>query len=106
MNFSKMSSLELRALQKNINQELKKREQKELRKARDQINKIAKSVGVPIKELMGVRARAAKNDAAAEVSVQYRHPDDASLKWTGRGRQPQWIKEWVESGKTLDDVRV
>ncbi|MBA4095048.1 MAG: histidinol phosphate phosphatase, partial [Candidatus Accumulibacter sp.] len=26
--------------------------------------------------------------------------------WTGRGRQPKWVKEWVEGGKSLDKLRV
>lgn len=38
--------------------------------------------------------------------VRYRNPDDASQAWTGRGRQPKWVSEWVQSGKTLDSLRV
>jgi DNA-binding protein H-NS len=38
--------------------------------------------------------------------VRYRHPDNADNQWTGRGRQPKWVKEWVESGKSLDKLRV
>jgi DNA-binding protein H-NS len=40
------------------------------------------------------------------VAVRYRHPDNASQQWTGRGRQPKWVKEWVEGGKSLDKLRV
>jgi hypothetical protein len=39
-------------------------------------------------------------------SRRYRHPDNASQQWTGRGRQPKWVKEWVEGGKSLDKLRV
>lgn len=38
--------------------------------------------------------------------VAYRHPGDLGLAWTGRGKQPRWITEWVESGKSLDALRV
>lgn len=26
--------------------------------------------------------------------------------WTGRGKPPRWIAEWVESGKSLEVLRV
>lgn len=40
------------------------------------------------------------------VAVQYLNLNDASQQWTGSGRQPKWVKEWIESGKSLDLVRV
>ena len=40
------------------------------------------------------------------VAVRFRNPDNASQQWTGRGRQPKWVKEWVEGGKSLDKLRV
>lgn len=102
MDLSSLPTAELRTLQESIKQELKKREQQEVDKARTQILAIAQSVGVPLKELMagGVRAK------TGTVAVQYRNPNDAAQQWTGRGRQPKWIKEWVEAGKSLDLVRV
>jgi DNA-binding protein H-NS len=65
---------------------------------------IAQSVGLPLSELINGIKRPQKEKAT--VAVQYRHPDDATLQWTGRGRQPKWIKEWVDAGKSLDLVRV
>jgi len=40
------------------------------------------------------------------VAVRFRHPDNETQQWTGRGRQPKWVKEWVEGGKSLDKLRV
>lgn len=102
MDLSNLPVADLRNLQESIRQELKKREQQEVDKARAQILAIAQSVGVPLKDLMaaGVRAK------TGPVAVQYRNPDDATQQWTGRGRQPKWIKELVGSGKSLDSVRV
>ena len=106
MNLSGLSSADLRALQEQVKQELKKREQQDLVKAREQIMAIAQSVGVPLKELMGGQARAPKTAAVVKVAVRYRHPADASLQWTGRGRQPKWVKDWVAGGKTMDALKV
>jgi ParB/RepB/Spo0J family partition protein len=38
--------------------------------------------------------------------VRYRHPDHPTSTWSGRGRQPKWVREWIEGGKSLDDLRV
>jgi DNA-binding protein H-NS len=104
MDLSNFSASDLRALQENIKQQLKKREQQELASAREQILAIAQSVGLPLSELINGIKHPKKEKAT--VAVQYRHPDDATMQWTGRGRQPKWIKEWVDAGKSLDLVRV
>ena len=102
MDISNMSLVELRNLQEQIKQEMKQREHQDLAKAREQILAIAQSVGIPLKDLIASGARA----KTGTVAVRYRNPGDAAQQWTGRGRQPKWIKEWVESGKSLDLLRV
>jgi DNA-binding protein H-NS len=102
MDLSNMSVGDLRNLQDQIKQEMKKREHQEVQKAREQIMAIAQSVGVPLKELIATSGRA----KTGSVAVRYRHPDNAAQQWTGRGRQPKWVKEWVEGGKSLDKLRV
>jgi DNA-binding protein H-NS len=101
MDLSNMSLGDLRNLQEQIKQEMKKREQQEVQKAREQIMAIAQSVGVPLKDLMTV-----SRGKTGTVAVRYRNPNDSSQQWTGRGRQPKWVKEWVEGGKPLDKLRV
>jgi DNA-binding protein H-NS len=102
MELSNMSLAELRTLQEQIKQESKKREQQDLTKAREQIMAIAQSVGIPLKDLLGGAVRA----KTGQVAVRFRNPADATLQWTGRGRQPKWVKEWLEAGKSLDLLRV
>ncbi len=38
--------------------------------------------------------------------VRYRHPDQPAMAWTGRGKPPRWVTEWIESGKSLDALHV
>lgn len=107
MDLSNMSLGDLRNLQDQIKQEIKTREHQDIQKAREQIIAIAQSVGVPLKDLISAGGRGAKSNAGSgSVAVRYRHPDDSSQQWTGRGRQPKWVKEWVEGGKSLDQLRV
>ena len=102
MDLSNMSVGDLRNLQDQIKQEMKKREHLEVAKAREQIMAIAQSVGVPLKDLMAAGPRA----KSGTVAVRFRHPDNSSQQWTGRGRQPKWVKEWVDGGKSIDKLRV
>jgi DNA-binding protein H-NS len=102
MELSKMSLGDLRNLQDAIKQEMKRREHQEVAKAREQILAIAQSVGVPLKDLISV----GRGSKTGTVPVRYRHPDHSTQQWTGRGRQPKWVKEWVDSGKTMDALRV
>ncbi len=113
MDLSNMSVGDLRNLQEQIKQEMKQREQQDLQKAREQIMAIAQSVGVPLKDLIATSGRGAKSagksgsgSGSGSVAVRFRNPADASQQWTGRGRQPKWVKEWVEGGKSLDKLRV
>jgi DNA-binding protein H-NS len=103
MDLSNMSSSDLRNLQEQIKRELKNREGTDKQKAREQIFAIAQSVGVPLKELLGSLPKSGKG---SKVEARYRNPADGSQKWTGRGRQPKWVKDWVDAGKSLDDLRI
>lgn len=102
MNLSTMTIVELRNLQDKIEQEIGSRERQDLSKAREQIMAIAQQAGIPLKQLIldGLHPRTGK------VAVRYRNPDNAAEQWTGRGRQPLWVRNWVESGKSIDLLRV
>lgn len=41
-----------------------------------------------------------------KVAVQCRNSRDLSQEWTGRGRQPKWVKELLASGKNLLSAKV
>jgi DNA-binding protein H-NS len=101
MDVSKLSLADLRALQEQVSQELKKREQEEVAKAREQIFAIAQNVGIPLKDLIAGQAMT----KAHKSYMRYRHPSNTALHWSGRGRQPKWIKEWIASGQPLDALR-
>lgn len=104
MELSKLSSTELRDLQEQIKRELKQREGLDKQKAREQIFAIAQQTGVPLKELLagfpGTRNKGGK------VEARYRNPANASEQWTGRGRQPKWVRDWVDGGKPIDGLRI
>lgn len=103
MDLSNMSIGELRSLQDRAAQEIRARQNQEVVKAREQILAIAQSVGVPLDDLIRL-AKVAK--VSKKATVQYRHPENESLEWTGRGRQPHWVKAWVDAGKPIEALKV
>lgn len=36
--------------------------------------------------------------------AKYRHPDDHSKVWSGRGARPRWIEDEIAGGKTLEQL--
>jgi len=48
---------------------------------------------------------AAQEEAATDVrTARYRHPDNVNQTWSGRGRKPAWVVEWLENGGSMDDL--
>jgi DNA-binding protein H-NS len=37
---------------------------------------------------------------------KYRHPENAELTWSGRGRKPKWFSELPEAGRTPEDLEI
>ena len=114
MDLSKLSSKELQVLLKRIPAEIRKRAQQEKSKLMKEIAHLATKRGYSLKELLGktsspikrTPAKTKKARTRKPVAVKYRHPQDANLTWTGRGRKPRWVTEWLAKGKTLESLAV
>ena len=107
MDLSKLNLAELKDLQAQIGAEMKSREKSDIEKARNDINAIAKSLGLSLKDLLSAgESKGNVRKQTGKVAVQYRNPQDTSQEWTGRGRQPVWVKELLASGKNLMSAKV
>lgn len=107
MDLSNLNLAELKDLLGQTGAELKMREKSSVDAARSEINAIAQRMGLSVKALMGAAESQTKvRKPTGKVAVQYRNPQDASQEWTGRGRQPKWVKELVASGKNLMSAKV
>jgi len=103
VDLKSLSLAQLLDLQKAIPAELEARQKGERQKLLNEFREKAKAMGVSLEELMGVgKVRARKSKAAAK----YMHPANPGLAWSGRGKRPRWVNEWVSSGKSLDQLRV
>lgn len=103
-DLSKYSLAQLRALDAKVIEELKTRYFLSISMAREQILHIAQSVGISEKELL--RIKTPVTTTKSTVKVKYRNPSNSAEQWSGRGRKPAWVKEWIASGKSIEDAKV
>lgn len=107
MELSNLSVSQLRELQQQIPAELKRREAQEKTEILNEVRAFAKARGYAIEDLLGkeVKVKAAAV-SGNKVKVKYRHPQNAELEWTGRGRKPKWVEAWIADGGSLDNLLV
>lgn len=103
-DLSKYSIEELRALEVKLIDELKTRHFLSVSQAREQILHIAQNAGLSVKELIAIKTP--KKSGAGAVPMKFRNPMETTQQWSGRGRQPNWVKQWIESGKSLEEARI
>lgn len=99
-DLSKYSLAKLRALEAEVNEALKTHHYLSISKAREQILHIARNAGLTEKQVLAIKAPATPGGA-----VRYTNPDDPAQQWSGRGRQPAWVKAWIAAGKSLEDAK-
>ncbi len=108
-NLKSMSIAELQALRDEVAAEIDSRSKEEREKLMREFHDKAKALGVTLEELMSGllgKGRGAAKPATKKVAAKYVHPGNAALTWTGRGKRPRWVSEWVDSGKSLDELKV
>lgn len=96
--YSKQELLDLKDL---IDRELEQRRRAQLKEAQNEIEDVAERYGVALADLLtGI-----VGEPEGESEAVYRHPQDPTKRWAGRGRRPKWIKEWQARGGSLDQLR-
>ena len=104
MDLSSLTPAQLRDLQQQIPVELKRREAQDKANILNEVRAFAKARGFALEELVGKEVKI--KAPTGKVKVKYRHPENSTLEWTGRGRQPKWVAEWLVKGGTLDSLTV
>lgn len=103
MNLSDLSIAELKDLQNQIPKEIQRRQKDEKAKLLKEIEALAAQRGFDLGELIGTPQ---KKPSGGTVAVKYRHPQNADLAWTGRGRQPRWVAEFLSQGGQIEQLLV
>jgi DNA-binding protein H-NS len=101
-NLEALSLKELRQLQKDLTKAISTYEDRHKAEARAKLEAFAKEMGYSLADLMGCEVKPTRAPAAAK----YRHPENPSLTWSGRGRKPLWFVAALEAGKSADDLAI
>lgn len=118
MELSTLSLTELRRLQNKVEAEIRRRSDSAKKDLLKRMQKLAAEHGMSLNDVLGQeptespaaapkkagKAATKKSTKPASV-IKFRHPENAAIGWTGHGRKPQWVIDWLAAGKPLDDLR-
>ena len=101
VDLDSMSKEELQKLRKETDRKLKDYDQRRRAEARSAAEKAIKEYGYSLEDLVGAGRRGPNKSVP-----RYRHPENASITWTGRGRKPGWVIAHLESGGKVEDLAI
>ncbi len=101
VKLEKMSHEELVQLQKDVKKALATYEDRRRKEALIEMQEVARKHGLELSDIV----KGGKKGSAMSAP-KYRHPENPEWTWAGRGRQPRWIKDALEQGKSLDEMRI
>lgn len=104
IDLTKLSIEEMQVLAQDIEQEIVARREQDRERVLSQMRDLAGSIGMSLEDLLKQERGRDRARVPGVVAVRYRHPENATLTWAGRGKRPQWIVEWLASGRTLEDL--
>jgi DNA-binding protein H-NS len=107
-DLNSMSRGELEKLRADVDKALESLEARKKAEAMKAIAAVAKEHGFTVDEVLGGAsvAKTRGRKAAKSGEAKYRNPANPSQTWTGRGRQPGWIKEGLAAGKSAADFAI
>ena len=103
-NIDKLTYKQLLDLEARIADAIVARKNEERADVKRKMAELAAKSGFEMEELMG--AKKGGRGKRGKVAPKYRHPQDTSLTWTGRGRQPLWLVAELKKGKKLNSILI
>ncbi len=102
------SLADLKELQKDLDLAIDRAEKRERKEALEKLEEQARDMGFTLSELLSMKEGGGRKTGKprAPAEPKYRHPEDPSITWTGRGRKPNWIKERLEKGQPIEDFLI
>jgi DNA-binding protein H-NS len=99
-----MSLDELKSLRGKVDRAISDFAENKKRKALAELEEKARELGYPLADLLAMSGMRKRGGAKAAGTVKYRHPENAALTWSGRGRHPRWFDEALAAGKSDADL--
>jgi len=98
-----MSLQELLELKVKVAERLDELADEERKKLAAEFQRKASRIGMTAEEVIRGPKKAKKR---APAKPKFRDPNDPARTWTGRGRQPVWFREALDSGRDSDDLLI
>jgi DNA-binding protein H-NS len=100
-NLAVLSLAELRDLQKSVAKAISTFEARQRAEAREKVEMLARDLGFTLAELAELEEPKRKREPSTKI---YRHPENPTLTWSGRGRKPGWFVAHIDAGKDPDEL--
>ncbi len=102
VDISNLSVAELERLKGSIDSAIANRRDGELLNLRQAIDEMVEEAGFTLDEVLQVRTTTKKR----AVKAKYSNPSNPTETWSGRGRKPIWVQEWIAAGNDLNDCLI
>lgn len=96
---------ELTQLKNRAEELITLKQQEEIGKAVEAAKQIAASVNLTLEELFE-QSKIAPKRVRKSVEPRYRSKLNDKDTWTGRGKQPTWLVNELQSGTKLEDLKI
>lgn len=103
MDLSQLSLDELHSLLGQVQDKIEQRRKEAESRLIEDIRQKAALLGLSADELLGKLSGGKR--PSKPVSAQYRDPASGA-EWSGRGRKPLWVVQWLEGGHSMDEIRI
>ena len=102
-NLDDKSLAELIELKGLVEEAIERAEIREKEAVLEEMKSLAESKGFSIEELFG-KGKMAK--PRKTVAIKYQDPSDSSNTWTGRGKKPKWLENYLNAGRNLEEFGI
>ena len=110
IDLKKATAAELEAHQKDVAAMIEAKRREEASAKFEEVIAFAASRGLSRKALAdyfsGGRKTGASKKPRKPVAPKYRNPKDKSQTWSGRGRKPRWVEDYLTAGGKLSDKKI
>lgn len=105
INLKGMSEKELQKLKDDVDKALADLGSKKRADALKAAEAAAQKFGFSLAEIAPA-SKKGRGRATTSGKPKYRNPDDSQKTWSGRGRQPAWIKAHLAAGNSLQELEI
>lgn len=105
LDLSALSVSQLTLLQQELDKQKASARERERQAVKDQVIGVLEAAGFTVADLPSLFPPPARGPARSRV--MYRNPTKPKLTWTGKGRRPAWVAEYLAGeGHSMDDLKI